>query len=1146
MSNIKAARLGKLRKAELREKRTRNLLNQDSVKARTNRAMRYFGRVGYLSGLTKKEREVVSDGIYNRYVNKSDEFDPFEGKSIYYKDKEINASLWIGLNFENITDFLVTHKNYYMIIRYLVGRKIMSYTVTVNNLEDVKEKFEHYIHILSNVEEEYEEYDDDLFSVSARIISVDVIKYKEKETKARRGEDGKWFPWHCKIQSYKEDWGRYGVYTREHPPEKYPCLFQCFKEWGQLTAEELEKLFHQILTTSTTGVFKKLSLQFNIKIVRFYSQKGRVSKSKNRSSFKTITYKPVNADNCRSISIGVGWNHFFLHEKLPYSMAIGGKRLFTSSDLLFTLHKYKEEFLLNIDSTYEHFHMEKNISKKDKTVCNDPRIPNCGDKLQTELWEEEESIKKQLLYQKSCESTTDRKSFVNGKTTVIMCYLDTETCVNEDKSFKCYQACCKLSTGEMISKNVKTSDNVMTDVFEELAVLTYHIPKLSFKMYVHQLAFDYLVALYATNISSNYRIMEAGNKICSVNIQIRSSFGKQFLIELIDTYSMSTFSLNVSCKNFGILQQKEMFPHTDTQRHDFREKINKNNIINMLPENKDIFIEKCQEMNLIDSSGNIDILKYSEYYCKQDVNLLEQLTNKLRDYVMEQYGLDLDKITTRTLGGLHMKWLKYKRKILEGCHLLSGNVHAFCHQAVIGGRTQTRKNKPVVINPKDNIKLVPLDVNSLYPAAMSQFDGIPLGEPKYSTNPKVLINSDYFVVDATLKKLNKKGIDLPFAILCENMGDKLIWDDDKLVGKTIRIEKYTFEDAIKYLGAKWEVHQGIYFDQGFNTTICEEMQKTFDKRYKMKNPNIEKGEVYNSFEKMVKLSMNSVYGKCIQKRVTEETAVFVGTEEEFISKVLKRPASYGSWSVHPSGKIIYKKINLNGEHSGIPHVACAILGYSKRIMNRAIYMLYKCGVEMYYTDTDSIYLETGPKLEFAKKEFKRIFGVNMTGDKLGQFSNDFKVKSDPNTEIYSDQAVFLTKKVHWELITHIIKDKNVYTDNIKMRSISNCCYDTCSAVSSRPERFIGPATKIGNFQKPIDFMGNLVRYQEDENFWLEFNLAKEVVSCSNGKKIERSKFRIEKQKNLEQMLKTDLIRRVRANGIQEKYNPVKKILLGIK
>ena len=54
-------------------------------------------------------------------------------------------------------------------------------------------------------------------------------------------------------------------------------------------------------------------------------------------------------------------------------------------------------------------------------------------------------------------------------------------------------------------------------------------------------------------------------------------------------------------------------------------------------------------------------------------------------------------------------------------------------------------------------------------------------------------------------------------------------------GRIAFLDKYACEDAIAFQDVKFDVLDGYYFDEGFNTKIKEEIQVLFDKRKEEKS-----------------------------------------------------------------------------------------------------------------------------------------------------------------------------------------------------------------------------------------------------------------------------------------------------------------------
>ena len=86
-----------------------------------------------------------------------------------------------------------------------------------------------------------------------------------------------------------------------------------------------------------------------------------------------------------------------------------------------------------------------------------------------------------------------------------------------------------------------------------------------------------------------------------------------------------------------------------------------------------------------------------------------------------------------------------------------------------------------------------------------------------------------------------------------------------------------------------------------------------------------------------------------------------------------------------------------------------ILSMSKRIMNELTCLAFDIGCYVYYTDTDSIFIENDdlPKLEAA---YKQKYNRAMIGDQLGCFHSDFE-KLNGETPV-SIEAFIIMKKCY--------------------------------------------------------------------------------------------------------------------------------------
>jgi hypothetical protein len=77
-------------------------------------------------------------------------------------------------------------------------------------------------------------------------------------------------------------------------------------------------------------------------------------------------------------------------------------------------------------------------------------------------------------------------------------------------------------------------------------------------------------------------------------------------------------------------------------------------------------------------------------------------------------------------------------------------------------------------------------------------------------------------------------------------------------GEVVYLGKTALEDAIKYQNIEYEIINGYYFNEGFNTSINSIITEIFNRRATLKREG-------NPAELIFKLLMNASYGKLLQK-----------------------------------------------------------------------------------------------------------------------------------------------------------------------------------------------------------------------------------------------------------------------------------------
>ena len=170
-------------------------------------------------------------------------------------------------------------------------------------------------------------------------------------------------------------------------------------------------------------------------------------------------------------------------------------------------------------------------------------------------------------------------------------------------------------------------------------------------------------------------------------------------------------------------------------------------------------------------------------------------------------------------------------------------------------------------------KIADFDACSLYPSAMHFMDGLLEDRPNVLNDKsyEFLKQQDIYFVRAKINKLNKHlGFPLT-SNLKEDSGVRYFID--QMDNGIIYIGKVGLEDIITYHEAGFEIIDGYYYDQGRNDTIKHVIEGLYNPRLKLKQDK-------NPAQFVIKLLMNSMYGKTIIKPVETDTIV-KGNRDDF-------------------------------------------------------------------------------------------------------------------------------------------------------------------------------------------------------------------------------------------------------------------------
>ena len=367
------------------------------------------------------------------------------------------------------------------------------------------------------------------------------------------------------------------------------------------------------------------------------------------------------------------------------------------------------------------------------------------------------------------------------------------------------------------------------------------------------------------------------------------------------------------------------------------------------------------------------------HYLKYDVLTLGKLAYKI-DSLLRDMGVSI----TVATGIPSIAW-KLANKACLGLSeqfITKDPVTAsFIKSSCYGGRIYHYKKHFKSAKEKDF--MISLDVNSLYPAAMAQFE-FPMGKYK-------LLDSVYRKSPKKFKKFIKSGvmgiyevtmtannIRYPLIPYRKHDGGGLLYPSQEFKGVYNSVD---LQEAFKMGYKVLEVHQGIYWVRKgrIMSSFIEEM-------YRIRKSKPE----YNYIFKII---LNSIYGKFLQK-ITDGYVFTKDDENSEELKKLNNKKIVGPPTKLLNGQYQYKVSNLYAHYRNPLQMGSFILAYSRKIMNRLVSGIGPDNV--YYGDTDSIYV---PLEALEQSDLEESIG-------LGGFKNDYGEK-------YIKEAIFLDYKRYY-------------------------------------------------------------------------------------------------------------------------------------
>jgi len=526
-------------------------------------------------------------------------------------------------------------------------------------------------------------------------------------------------------------------------------------------------------------------------------------------------------------------------------------------------------------------------------------------------------------------------------------------------------------------------------------------PKKSVTMFAHNLTYDFItgIAQYvhvSSTIEKGSRVMMAEGSFYGLSLKMQ------------DSYALITAPLSKFGKMFQLDQEKEVMPYdvyTENRMTESRPLVHIDECLKCLKESEqNQFIENCEKWKCL-KNDQVDIVKYSAIYCMADCDVLKKGYLKFGSMIKDVCDLDVDHyISNASIADDFL----ISRGCYDDCVQVQGITRAFIQKCLVGGRTMCANNEKQKQTSKGT-KISDFDAVSLYPSAMKRLKGFLRGSPRLVD---ILTDYEYlkeyasgFYVRVKITKVNKKRA-FPLLSYINKEGTRIFSND--MVGRIVFIDNVALEDAITYHGVEFEIVDGYYFDEGFNTKIKDVIEEVFQARIQKKKEN-------NPMEQIYKLIMNSSYGKTCLKEVNEKHDYVPNDKFE---KFMSRNYNWIKKAVQCENGNGYRITSTNPvfDHHNRAHIGIQILSMSKRIMNEVMTTAEDNQLPIYYQDTDSMHmhLQDVPKLQ---KAFNKKFKRELIGKGMGQFHSDFEL--DGCRDVYSEKFIALGKKCYVDCLVGI-------------------------------------------------------------------------------------------------------------------------------
>ncbi|GMF22359.1 unnamed protein product [Phytophthora fragariaefolia] len=257
----------------------------------------------------------------------------------------------------------------------------------------------------------------------------------------------------------------------------------------------------------------------------------------------------------------------------------------------------------------------------------------------------------------------------------------------------------------------------------------------------------------------------------------------------------------------------------------------------------------------------------------------------------------------------------------------------------------------------------------------------------------------------------------------------------------------------------------------------------------------------NPLQEVLKLMMNSSYGKLLMKPIVRKNVFVSGGEkkiDEYTRKnihrmILRTPIS--------DNLALFEEYKALSQHFSPVHLGIQILDSSKHIMNRVMCLAEDIDARIWYQDTDSMHIDYD-SLQRLADAYIDLYSKELIGKQMGQFHVDFDLAGSKGN-IFARESIILGKKSYLDVLAcdgndatglHIrckgilskLLEKDTYATYMKLFNGQSVSFDLTELYS------ININSKTQSVSKRTSFIGADKLYRKAKAF--DKNITKKNVS----------------------------------------------------